>query len=395
MSRQPSLAALTFVVLSIAGSGACDAHAQQVVRLGAPTARLAEEFTRVAGVREESNGRVILVDSREQRIVRADLTSGTITPLGRAGRGPGEYTLPLDVHGWTGDTTFVTDMDGMGRAVVITTRGTESHPLRGAKLRDGDPIYRVHRIGFDARGRLYSGVWVTRTAGGPPTRLDSIAIERYDRATGQRDTLAWVANVAKSPLLRSAAPRVPSSGPIEAPRSGGALPPFMTRDQWAVAADGRVAVVTVDPYRVTFHSGNGRPVTGPALAFTPVKVTGAEKQAWRDMQTQPTVGLMYANNTVRPIVSRPSFTEPAAWPDVLPAFLDKAISFAPDGDLWVQRAVAAAKPPLFDVIDRTGRVTKQVELPMRTRLVGFGARSIYLVRIDENDLETLERYALP
>ena len=36
-----------------------------------------------------------------------------------------------------------------------------------------------------------------------------------------------------------------------------------------------------------------------------------------------------------------------------------------------------------------------VELPPRTRLVGFGVRSVYLVRLDVDDIERLERHALP
>ena len=57
--------------------------------------------------------------------------------------------------------------------------------------------------------------------------------------------------------------------------------------------------------------------------------------------------------------------------------------------LWVMRTTAADEPPTFDVIDKTGRVVGQAKLPHRTRLVGFGDGTLYLVRIDEVDLEYL------
>jgi hypothetical protein len=75
--------------------------------------------------------------------------------------------------------------------------------------------------------------------------------------------------------------------------------------------------------------------------------------------------------------------------------MDKAVHFASDGMLWVQRTTPVGEPPTFDVIDETGQVVEQVKLPHRRRLVGFGAGTIYAVRIDDVDLEYLERYRLP
>jgi hypothetical protein len=63
--------------------------------------------------------------------------------------------------------------------------------------------------------------------------------------------------------------------------------------------------------------------------------------------------------------------------------------------LWVQRAHAADAPPSCDVIDTTGRIVSRVVLPRHTRVVGFGVNSVYLVRIDDDDLEYLQRFRLP
>jgi hypothetical protein len=72
--------------------------------------------------------------------------------------------------------------------------------------------------------------------------------------------------------------------------------------------------------------------------------------------------------------------------------LSEAATFASDGRLWVKRTVPAGEPTVFDVIDRSGRVVEQVMLPVGRRLVGFGARDVYLVFRDGVDLEYLERY---
>jgi hypothetical protein len=89
------------------------------------------------------------------------------------------------------------------------------------------------------------------------------------------------------------------------------------------------------------------------------------------------------------------YEEPAEWPEYLPAFVDRAVAFAPDGMLWVKRAVAAESPPMVDVIDATGKVVQRVALPRGSKLIGFGAGTVYLLRIDADDLQYLQRYRLP
>lgn len=175
-----------------------------------------------------------------------------------------------------------------------------------------------------------------------------------------------------------------------------ALPPFWSREQWAVSADGRIAIVSPEPYRVTFVAPSGTRLEGPVIPFQAVKVTNAEKVWHREEGSRPVPTIFYGAGGVRRAgSSSPSYEEPSAWPDALPAFLDDAVGFATDGTLWVKRAVAASVPDTYDVIDRSGRVTHQVRLPARAQLVGFGNGSLYLVRLDDDDLQYLERHPLP
>jgi hypothetical protein len=96
-------------------------------------------------------------------------------------------------------------------------------------------------------------------------------------------------------------------------------------------------------------------------------------------------------------VVRPPPTSEQSWqyPEYLPPFLYDAVWFSPDGVLWVRRTTAPKAPPTFDNIDDTGRLVERIALPPRTKLVGFGAGTVYVVRIDDNDLQYLQRFASP
>jgi hypothetical protein len=63
--------------------------------------------------------------------------------------------------------------------------------------------------------------------------------------------------------------------------------------------------------------------------------------------------------------------------------------------LWVRRTVPAGEPATYNIIDPAGRVVQKVVLAKRARLLGFGKASVYVLRIDEDDLQYVQRYALP
>jgi hypothetical protein len=87
--------------------------------------------------------------------------------------------------------------------------------------------------------------------------------------------------------------------------------------------------------------------------------------------------------------------EPASWPEFLPPFLGGAFSFAPDGMLWVKRTGPADAPPTYDVISETNGIVMRVVLPLKSRVVGFGANGVvFVARTDDDDLQHLQRYRL-
>ena len=50
--------------------------------------------------------------------------------------------------------------------------------------------------------------------------------------------------------------------------------------------------------------------------------------------------------------------------------------------------------PTFNVFDAHGKLLGVVALAPRTKLVGFGAQTLYAVRVDADDLQYLQRYRL-
>jgi hypothetical protein len=56
---------------------------------------------------------------------------------------------------------------------------------------------------------------------------------------------------------------------------------------------------------------------------------------------------------------------------------------------------ADAPETRVDLVDRTGALRGVVVLGVRERILGFGVNSMYVVRMDEDDLEYVRRHPWP
>jgi hypothetical protein len=377
----------TFVltIAMLCTQGVAAAQAPGTSSIGRPRATFTEPFSRVAAVREEPDGRVLVLDDVENLILRVDLQSQSATAVGRPGSGPGEYLLPLSLLPFPADTTLAVDMSGGGRALLIVAQGASSQRLVAAGIPAGTPLFYRPDIQADANGNLYELVMLTS----PEDRQEgNSGVRRLDRGSGRQDTIGRVSQLMRSPLSRPVSQR--NDGALVT-RAGGPPPPFASVDQWAVAPDGRIALVTVEPYRVQFIERSGRRVEGPVLNYSPVPMSAGLKAQWRERQEQPVASLQVgAGGTMSAGQVRRPFQEPSEWPDVLPPFLQRALRFAPDGMLWIERAVPVGAGQMFDVVNTHGHIVRHVELPPGLRLVGFGRSGVFTVRRDEDDLEYLQ-----
>jgi hypothetical protein len=129
-----------------------------------------------------------------------------------------------------------------------------------------------------------------------------------------------------------------------------------------------------------------------------VRVTEADKQQWRDARRNavPIVRTFGdGGGRAGPPPQSAAPQEPDSWPATKPPFLTNAAFAAPNGDVWVARTRAAGdKTPTADVFNSQGQLIGRVIFPERTRLVALGTKGVYLVRVDDDDLQYLQHHAL-
>ncbi len=374
------------LLASMAVASLLEAQAVPVVSLTKPEAEFAEPFDQVSGVRELSNGRVVVADLFAKSVAMADFRSGSLTKIGREGQGPGEYAFPINVLALPGDTTLIVD-PGQRRFVKVApdgkTVGLVSFPEGAGGM--------GNMRGTDADGRVYlqANPFGARTAGEgrvPREMPDSAAILRWSLVSGRIDTLAKV----KLPEIASA-----TSGTASARSVVMRQQPFSARDEWAVTTDGRVGIARVSDYHVEWFGA--AKATGPRVAAPKVPVTQADKDLIARQQNE-TRGRMMIREGGAPRSSGDAPPPPklpdANFPEFKPPFFGNAMT-SPDGRLWVPRAQPANAPPVYDIFDARGRLVQQVKLAQGARLVGFGAGTIYTARTDEDELQYLQRYRMP
>ena len=173
---------------------------------------------------------------------------------------------------------------------------------------------------------------------------------------------------------------------------GGSATPFGSSDSYAVTSTGNVAVVRARDYHVDWIV-NGRTVSGAPIRYDRVRVTEADKTAWREARRNAT-GFMVTNENGNRSVRTggpPPEDGPTTFPDFKGPFVGSVVA-APNGQILVQKHVPADAPPTYDVIDNAGRLVSRLVLPKRTRLLGFGTGTVYLARTDDDDLQYLQRY---
>ena len=367
--------------------------------LSKPDAEYSEPFTQIAGVRELKDGRLIVIDPRDKTVQVVDLARAGATKLGREGAGPGEYGLPMRLMALPGDTTAISDMLN-NRLLLINPNATVGGfvdlnvpPPSGGR---GDGRGMVMIGGnmptmSDAKGRMYYQGPPFRMTDNGPQSADSVPMIRWNRGSGKRDTLAWLRLPESANQVTSRGGRGNQQVMV---RIGGG-PPFNGADQMLVAPDGRVAIVHHDPYSVDYVSETGQRTRGQPIRYDRQRISDGHKAEWREVQKSATGVQITNDNGRRSATIGPAGAQqdPEVWGgEFMPPFLTQALNFSNEGYLWVRRTGPAGQPPTFDVIDRAGNVVQRVVLPKRSRIVGFGNGAVYTVRLDEDDLQYLQKH---
>jgi hypothetical protein len=268
--------------------------------------------------------------------------------------------------------------------VVVDPVGELGRAMPIAREGEGGQMEIVLPRFTDDRGRIYYPREVI--TGGPVQ--DSTRIMLFDPST---NSVREVASVGLGEAAR---------------RRGGSISlgrrPLAPADDWAVAPDGRVAMVRAEGYVVEWLGVDGSVSRGVANPVEPETPGQAEKSAWfREYLTQQiSTGIRRAPDGRRQVTLRiGSSTAPPAdlsaydWPESLPAFRVGRSLITPAGALWVQRHGREGARSLIDVFDGEGRRVGGVELLPNRRVVAFGPDgTVYVAHRDGENGEWLERY---
>ena len=360
-----------------------------IQRLQRPDATLPREFIQVRGVVERPDGRVLIADRLEQFVGVVDFRDGSVTRIGRVGGGPEEYRLPSGLLRVAGDSVLVTD-EGNNRLALI---GPDLRIRRTFQPATPGLAERIWPRTVDAGGRYYALIpgWVLFGMGQPD---DSLPVIRFLPAPAgrTRETIAWLHPAPQPPPPpRRDRPRIP-------------MLVFAAGDAWAADPSGRIAIVRAKDYHVEWIDPSGAKITGPAVAWQPIEVTERDKTEYtRTFLANSGIGgkggpggapggliatppEMMAPKEVAALAENTAFAKTKA------PFTEARPLIGPEGTLWVERSMPRGSPSRWDVFDGQGRLTTQVELPVGRRLVGLGKASVYLVSVDADGVERLERH---
>lgn len=355
-------------------------------------AEFPEGFGRVSGLRELSDGRLMISDGLGQMLLWIDMERGGMEQIGREGQGPEEYRTPDALYALAGDSTMMVDL-GNGRLTVLGPDGEFVRTIPIARQVDGRMVTALPR-GVDRQGRIYFqpfGMMMGPPRGGAPTVPDSASIARWNPADDLVDTLGTVKLEER---------KLETSGGMNN-RSIRIRPVRMSsQDSWAVAPDGRVAVARSDGYSLEWI-GDGSHRRGSQVSFRPVRVGRSEKIEYLKSRRRGDINVMVEiDNGVRQMSfgrGRGNSDEidiSGQWPSNMPAFGAGAVRVAPNGDAWVRRNISADDYATFDVFGSDGDLKEQIKLPVGRYVVGFGDGVVYAVYFDEFDLQYLERYRM-
>ena len=327
--------------------------------LPAPNGRLNVGFSDLTTLRELADGRVLLFDRKEERLVVGEFSSGSVYDVARKGQGPAEFEFIATFLALAGDTTIAADQTRRWLVLVGDSVVRKVLPDHSALQRALQPL------GADKNARIltqdFRGSW-----GAPAESTLAVLVHRV---SGAADTIARMALDGRSSRVSTGT--TPGGRAVSVRRI-----PLQAWETPLLFFDGWVAIARIAPYRVDWRAPGGRWTLGRPLPVRSTRMTDAEKAAY---------------------IKRHSWSRNATdWPSALPPFENPVTLLAsPDGRLVVKRLPTIAEPGTrYDVIDRAGNRVGQIVLPQNEHILGFGASSVYVVVTDGDGVQRLRRHPM-
>jgi hypothetical protein len=357
------------------------AAAPAAVVLDRPERTLSEPFSFVRGVRELSNGKLLIADWIENRVVLADFGADACAEVITEGPGPQELRLPIGLVRHRADSTLLIDY-GNNRVSVLDASGRAAYSIAA----DAPGVSGVRGLTRDGEFLFAIPGWAEQDRALPD---DSVRIVRWNRGTDSRRDVAVVQGTRmrkdRSPAMT---PRIPTVG-------------YASQDAWVVTQSGAIAIVRATPYRIEVIGADGTRRAGPVVPVTRRPVTAADKRRYI---LEFSAGAMQSGRGENGGMGRAPAADEAMITQQLtttefalehPPFDAGAVFIDMKDRVWVGRPAVPGQPRHYDVFELSGRRTLDVQLRASRRITHVGAHGVYVVAEDDDGVQTIERYRLP
>ena len=391
--------------------------------IAAPDAKSSALLASPVAVRELPDGRLLVNDTQRRQLLLFDRGLATTTVVAdSAGGGANSYGAgPGGIIRFVADSTLLVDPAGLSM-FVIDPSGRIARVASVPRSQDAAALGNntSSSPGLDGKGRLiYRGISrVKQVTNGGLTIAefpDSVDIERVDLATRKVDTVGFY-KVSKTNMIITQTERGVSIG--------AELNPVQTVDDWAVLANGSIAIVRGLDYHVDILNSDGTLAAGPKIPFEWRPLTDDEKVVVLD-SARRAIDRMIANGDAAQMMSMHSgaappagghgagggatfgsgggsknaaptikMVSPSALPDYWPPFAQGAAKSDADGNLWVRTTAKRANAiggSIYDVVDSTGLLADRIQVPPGRQIIGFGKNGVVYMAARDGATAWLER----
>jgi hypothetical protein len=415
---------LSLFVLAVSSVAAQQSQPAPIVRLIAtPDAKSPPALVSPVAVRQLPNGTLLVNDTQRRQVLLFDRDLATFTIVAdSAGGAKNSYGAGAGgIIPYVADSTLLVDPAGLSM-FVIDPAGKIARVASVPRSQDAAALgtNTATSPGLDAKGHLvYRGISRVKqvTNGGLTIAQfpDSVDIDRVDLATRRVDTAAFY-KISKTNMIVTQTEKGVSVG--------AEINPVQTIDDWAVLADGSIAIVRGLDYHVDVVHPDGTLTSAPKIPFDwrplsddeKVAVLDSAKRAVERMVTNgggaammamhgggsaspagghggggATFGSIGEGKNVPPTIKMVS---PSALPDYWPPFGQGAAKADADGNLWVRttaKRTNAIGGPIYDVVDRAGTLTDRIQVPPGRQIIGFGKGGVVYLAAREDGGAWLER----
>ena len=430
-------------------TGAVSIHAQQLPPIHAlgPVEHASKDLLgAVSSVRALPGGRVLVNDNGGRKVVLFDpaLAQFTVVADTTSATANAYSSRAAGLIAYKGDSTLIVDpvslsmlvIDGKGAVarVMSVPRPNDAGALIGGST--GTPA-------FDAKGRLVYRApplfnFPKRTGDGPmqpPVFPDTAPLVRIDLATRKLDTIGYL----KIPKINMSMTQ-DANGRMS---MSSITNPMPVTDDWAVLADGSVALLRGQDYHIDWIRADGPLQPTPKVPFAWRHMTDSSKAAFIDSAKTAMEKLREQFNAQRaaggnaPNIMGPpdgggagggmvvmfrsdqkvaaegqaqrggppaggpapvsqalpplQFVSPNELPDYAPPFTAGSARGDADGNLWVRTSNVLNGGSIYDVISGKGELIDRVVVPPGRVIAGFGAGGVVYMGVRETGGVRLEQ----